>query len=245
MRAKILFKIVFAILLAMPVCTASANAEGFPGKGDEDAWSDALPYYNRGNRYLQKEQYQQAVEDFKVAVGKYTFDPDFYTNLGVAYRKVGDFANAEDAYKKSLALNDKDWMPWNDLANVYLKQDKLKETVATFQKALKCNPPAKDRASIEQDIKDINKILRMQAPPPKVANTGGKISGASATAAGASAPTGKGASAAAVKGAAAAIKKVSANAQSATQAQDSMPIKPADKKELKQSGWDYVYNGTK
>ena len=65
-----------------------ADAEGFPGKGDEDAWSDALPYYNRGNRYLQKEQYQQALEDFKEAVAKYTFDPDFYTNLGVAYRKI-------------------------------------------------------------------------------------------------------------------------------------------------------------
>ncbi|MBS1956062.1 MAG: tetratricopeptide repeat protein [Cyanobacteria bacterium SZAS-4] len=220
MRKTSVFKLALLVLLSLPAISEDAHAEGFPGKGDEDAWSDALPYYNRGNRYLQKEQYQQALEDFKVAVGKYTFDPDFYTNLGVAYRKVGDYTNAEDAYKKSIQLNDKDWMPWNDLANVYLKQDKLKETVATFQRALKCNPPAKDKAAIQQDILDINKILRMQAPP-KVANTPAAAPG-SANSAG----TG-------------AAKKVSAKPQ----AQPISTAKPADKKELKGSGWDYVYDG--
>ncbi len=220
MRTASIFKLALLVVLSLPSTAGIAYAEGFPGKGDEDAWSDALPYYNRGNRYLQKEQYQQALEDFKVAVGKYTFDPDFYTNLGVAYRKVGDYTNAEDAYKKSLQLNDKDWMPWNDLANVYLKQDKLKETVTTFQRALKCNPPAKDKAAIQQDIIDINKILKMQAPPPKVANTS-----TTQNAAGAAGST--------------AAKKVSAKPQS----QPTSTSKPADKKELKGSGWDYVYDG--
>ncbi len=219
MQKTSVFKLALLVVLSLPATAEIAHAEGFPGKGDEDAWSDALPYYNRGNRYLQKEQYQQALEDFKVAVGKYTFDPDFYTNLGVAYRKVGDYTNAEDAYKKSLQLNDKDWMPWNDLANVYLKQDKLKETVATFQRALKCNPPAKDKAAIQQDIIDINKILRMQAPPPKVATT----------------PTAAPGSASAT----AAAKKVSAKPA----AQPISTSKPLDKKELKGSGWDYVYDG--
>lgn len=227
-------------LSGMQLSSAAAFAEGFPGKGDEDAWSDALPYYNRGNRYLQKEQYAQALEDFKVAVGKYTYDPDFYTNLGVAYRKVGDYPNAEIAYKKSLQLNDKDWMPWNDLANVYLKQDKLKETVATFQKALKCNPPSKDRAAIQQDITDINKILRMQAPPPKAA---------AAAAAGAAA--GVAAGAAGAPGAATA-----ANANAKSKAQETPPARATtrapnatpvatDKKELKNGGWDYVYDEKK
>lgn len=212
---------IMLLLISLALITQSALAEGFPGKGDEDAWSDALPYYNRGNRYLQKEQYQQALEDFKVAVGKYTFDPDFYTNLGVAYRKVGDYAKAEDAYKRSLALNDKDWMPWNDLANVYLKQDKLKETVATFQRALKCNPPGKDKALIEQDIKDINKILRMQAPPPKVANNQASAPG--------TAPAGT---------------KTSSNKIQAPHQPNVVPFsQSAEKKDLKGSGWDYVYDG--
>jgi tetratricopeptide (TPR) repeat protein len=233
-----------ATLIALSFCPVAqvAYAEGFPGKGDEDAWSDALPYFNRGNRYLQKEQYQQAVEDFKVAVGKYTYDPDFYTNLGVACRKVGDFAGAEDAYKKSLQLNDKDWMPWNDLANVYLKQDKLKETVATFQHALKCNPPTKDKTAIQQDIIDINKILRMQAPPPKVAKNPSSDSDSN------SAANNK----ASAKPNSQSLSK--AQSQSKSQSQTHLPSarsqaptasanKSADKSQLKGSGWDYVYDG--
>jgi len=233
---KSLGKILLLALISIHVFAGASHAEGFPGKGDEDAWSDALPYYNRGNRYLQKEQYQQALEDFKVAVGKYTFDPDFYTNLGVAYRKVGDYANAEDAYKKSLALNDKDWMPWNDLANVYLKQDKLKETVATFQRALKCNPPAKDRAAIEQDIKDINKILRMQAPPPKVANTATKTKRQS------QAPAQEQSRSQSSKQSPQHSQPLSKTA-SQPQSQEGAPSKHYEKKEMKGSGWDYVYGG--
>ncbi len=213
--SKSIPEIAILLILVMAQTATIADAEGFPGKGDEDAWSDALPYYNRGNRYLQKEQYQQAVEDFKVAVGKYNYDPDFYTNLGVAYRKIGDFPNAEDAYKKSLKLNDKDWMPWNDLANVYLKQDKLKETVATFQRALKCNPPAKDKAAIQQDILDINKILRMQAPPPIVSKVAAPDHGSTSPVS---------------------AKKVSVKSQPSVN-------KDADKRQLKSSGWDYVYDG--
>lgn len=236
MALKSLGKILLLALIIINLFAGASHAEGFPGKGDEDAWSDALPYYNRGNRYLQKEQYQQALEDFKVAVAKYTFDPDFYTNLGVAYRKVGDYANAEDAYKKSLALNDKDWMPWNDLANVYLKQDKLKETVATFQRALKCNPPAKDRAAIEQDIKDINKILRMQAPPPKVANTATKNKQQS------QAPAQEQSRSQSSKPSPQHSQPLSKTA-SQPQLQEAAQSKPSDKKELKGSGWDYVYGG--
>ncbi|HEY9679092.1 MAG TPA: tetratricopeptide repeat protein [Drouetiella sp.] len=229
----------FALTLTLFGSITIAQAEGFPGKGDEDAWSDALPYYNRGNRYLAKEQYEQALEDFKVAVGKYTFDPDFYLNLGVAYRKVGDYANAETAYKKSLALNDKDWMPWNDLANVYLKQDKLKETVATFQRALKCNPPAKDKAAIQQDIIDINKILRMQAPPPKAAakptdeKTAPTNGGTSQKSAAKSASVNGAARSASVNG--------GTNAKTAAKLNEA-PAQTPTKSQLKSGGWDYVYD---
>lgn len=57
-------------------------------------------------------------------------------------------------------------MPWSDLANVYLKQDKLKEAVSIFQRTLKCNPPPAEKTAILQDIADITKILKMQGQPP-------------------------------------------------------------------------------
>ncbi|HEY9712707.1 MAG TPA: tetratricopeptide repeat protein, partial [Chroococcales cyanobacterium] len=139
----------------------TACAEGFPGKGSSGDWSDALPYYNRGNKYLSHGRYEDAVNDYNEAISKYPYDPDFYTNLGVAYRKLEDYAHEEECFKKAVQLNPKDWVPLNDLANAYLKQNKLKETIATYEKTLKLNPPAAQKAAILGDIKDITKILRL------------------------------------------------------------------------------------
>jgi hypothetical protein len=47
-----------------------------------------------------------------------------------------------------------------------LKQNRLKDTVATFEKALKCNPPAADKAALLRDIADIHKILRATGQEP-------------------------------------------------------------------------------
>ncbi len=58
-------------------------------------------------------------------------------------------------------------MPWSDLANAYLKQNKLQETIATFEKTLQCNPPAAEKIAIQRDIADIKKILRSRGELPE------------------------------------------------------------------------------
>lgn len=62
---------------ALLVAVQPALAEGFPGKGSNAAWSDALPYYNSGNKLLGQERYQEAAARFQTAISKYEFDPDF------------------------------------------------------------------------------------------------------------------------------------------------------------------------
>lgn len=151
------------MICALGLFPGAALAGGFPGKGDPGAWSDALPYYNLANRYMSKERYEDAVAKYQEAIARYEYDPDFYINLGLAYRKLGDYANTEQALKKAIALNDKDWVAWTNLANVYLKQNRLKETIDAFQKVLKLNPPAAEKAATEKDIADIKKIMQMQS----------------------------------------------------------------------------------
>lgn len=145
---------------------------GFPGIGDPHAWSDALPYYNLGNRYLNQERFGEAAQKFQEAIDRYPHDADFHINLGVALRKVEDYGGAEIAFKSALKLNDKDWMAWSDLGNVYLKQNRLKDTIAAFERAMKCNPPSSEKAAMLRDIADIHKILRAtgQEPLPQPAN---------------------------------------------------------------------------
>ena len=157
-RIKIGIAVLAGFLFA---CTASMAGD-FPGKGEYADWSAALPYYNQANRYLNQGRYQDAILKYQTAIMQYQYDPDFYVNLGVAFRKSDQYEAAEDALKRATELSPKDWIPWSDLANAYLKQNKLKETISAFQRALKCNPPSVEANAMRKDIQDIEKILRMQ-----------------------------------------------------------------------------------
>lgn len=154
------------VIVAFLDLSGSAQANGFPGKGDPADWSDALPYYNSGNHLLNEQRYSEAARRYRQAIAKYEFDPDFYINLGVALRKMEDYSSAEQAFKKAIELNDKDWSAWSDLGNVYLKQDRLEDTIGCFEHALRCNPPAAERTAIQGDIGDIHKVLRNMGREP-------------------------------------------------------------------------------
>lgn len=158
----------FAVLTQLP-----AAAGEFPGIGDPGAWSDALPYYNRGNRYLAQDRPEDAMRDFQEAISKYPYDADFHINLGVSLRKLEDYGAAEQAFKAALKLTPKDWMAWSNLGNAYLKQNRMKETIAAFEQSLKCNPPAADKEAMLRDLADIHKLLRAtgQEPLPAPAPT--------------------------------------------------------------------------
>lgn len=190
---------------------------------------DALPHYNLANKYLNQGRFQDAARKYRDAITVYDKEADFYINLGVALRKLNDYVGAEEAFKQALALNSADWMAWSNLANAYLKQEKLADTVESFKQCLKRNPPAQERVAIEQDIKDITKILRMRDPnfdaKPSVAS---KVPGASKQLKGSSVqskPTPKAQSASAVS-------------QPTSKPTSITPVSP---EKLQGSGWDYMY----
>jgi tetratricopeptide (TPR) repeat protein len=229
----------------------STLAEGFPGKGSRSAWGDALPHYNLGNKYLNTERYEQAVEKYQDAISIYPDDGDFYTQLGVALRKLDRYAEAEQAFKKATELNPDDWVPWSDLANAYLKQNRLKETIAAFQRTLKCNPPVDQKTAIQQDIKDITKIMNMQQSgegakltvqggtgTPTMTPSGFPKEGSEGT-------TGSGTAQAAPRGTQAkrtAPKNTATSKGSPQPSGHSATATPQQSsKSLKDSGWDYLY----
>lgn len=158
--------IVLALVFFTTAVFSPVYADDFPGKGDRFAWSSALPFYNRGNKYLEHDRIEEAVQDFEEAIYRYEYDPDFYINYGVALRKRENYTGAEQAFKKAIELRPNDWQSWSNLANAYLKQNRLKDTIACFQKAMKIKPPppAQEKAAMLKDIADITKILSMQKP---------------------------------------------------------------------------------
>ncbi|MBA4074705.1 MAG: hypothetical protein C0508_06645 [Cyanobacteria bacterium PR.023] len=197
------------------------------------AWSDAIPYYNLANKYLEKERYEDAVDNYHEAIARFPNDPDFYINLGYCYRKLEDFESAEQAFRKALTLNNKDWVTWSNLANALLKQNKLPETVSTFEKCLKLTMPASERALINRDIADIKKILAMRqpksAPKPEIVPGKGSLK---ESLKGSLKESGKATPAPALQTTA---KKPIAPSTKVE------PVKAQPKEKSESSGWDYVY----
>lgn len=138
-----------------------ALAEGFPGIGDRLLYADALPHYNLGNKYLAKEWYEKAVEKYWDAIGIYEYDADVYVNLSVAYRKLGNVTEAENASKKAVKLKPDDWTTWSNLANLLMAQDRFPESFRCFNKALKCpGMPESEKTFIESNIDGMKKIMK-------------------------------------------------------------------------------------
>lgn len=136
-------------------------AEGFPGIGDRVQYAESLPHYNLGNRYLTKKWYEKAVEKYRDAIEIYPYDADVYSNLGVALRHLNDPVRAEWAYKRAVELKGDDWTSLNNLANLYMLQDRFEESLKLFKKTLQCKDlPKSEKEVIESNIEGINKIMK-------------------------------------------------------------------------------------
>ena len=139
----------------------AAMAEGFPGIGDRVQYAESLPHYNLGNRYLTKKWYEKAVEKYRDAIEIYPYDADVYSNLGVALRHLNDPVRAEWAYKRAVELKGDDWTSLNNLANLYMLQDRFEESLKLFKKTLQCKDlPKSEKDVIESNIEGINKIMK-------------------------------------------------------------------------------------
>lgn len=241
---RLAFKTSLLCLICLIQFPAS-KADDFPGTGSRSGWSEALPHYNVANKYMARGLYEQAAQHLEQAIGFYDKDPDFFVNYGVVLRKLENYTGAEKAFKQAIALRENDWESWSNLANAYLKQNRLQDTINCFNKAMKYNPPAAEKEAMLKDIADIKKILSMQAPPPgsaaatvATANSSGKNAGIST----------KGKNLAQQRGpngkppipASKAPQDPSAS-QTSNNISNKTPQTPPNKEQLKNSGWDWVY----
>jgi tetratricopeptide (TPR) repeat protein len=103
----------------------------------------ALKYYNEGEDYYRREQYNLAVVSFNRAVDA---DPKFafaWDNMGICQRKMGNYKEAIKCYQKSLEIEPKGTMPLQNMAVAYeyLKEyQKAAETYETFIKLYPGDP---------------------------------------------------------------------------------------------------------
>jgi tetratricopeptide (TPR) repeat protein len=124
---------------------AGANGDTPKQKEYLDKLVAALPkderaHFNLGGYYFGQQNYAEAIKHYKEATTLApTYSPVFNI-LGYAYRQSGDFANAEQAFKKYIELIPNDPNPYDSYAELLLKTGKFDESIAQYRKALSIDP---------------------------------------------------------------------------------------------------------
>jgi tetratricopeptide (TPR) repeat protein len=106
---------------------------------------------NLGTVYLQKREYDRAVEQFQLALAVFPdpFNPPpmevmdvaraFY-NMGLAYQQMGSFNSALQSYEKALRVTPRMGEACSNMGTVYLMMGRYEEAEMSFSKALSINP---------------------------------------------------------------------------------------------------------
>ena len=92
------------------------------------------------SKNLKDQNYIQAQEYFEQAI---KLDPKSWTiqnNLGIIYKKLGQYQNAIDIFQKIIDNNPKIPEPYNNLANIFKEIGLIKESEKYYFKALKLKP---------------------------------------------------------------------------------------------------------
>jgi tetratricopeptide (TPR) repeat protein len=120
---------------------AGANAEVIKQKDYLDKLLAAYPNDERaqltaGNFYFGQQQLEEAIAHYKKAS---QIAPDFspvYNILGYAYRQRGDYASAEQAFKKYVELIPNDPNPYDSYAELLLKMGRFDDSITQYRRAL-------------------------------------------------------------------------------------------------------------
>jgi tetratricopeptide (TPR) repeat protein/predicted AlkP superfamily pyrophosphatase or phosphodiesterase len=100
--------------------------------------ADALN--NLGQRYQQRGEFLQAIEEYKKAIA---MRPSFYAaynNLAVCYGKLGRLEEAERAFLKVIEIKPDDFYAMNNLAVTYIQAKRMDEARTMAEQAVRTEP---------------------------------------------------------------------------------------------------------
>lgn len=92
----------------------------------------ALDFYTKAVNVSKEENWKEAIQNYEQAV---KIDPKFiyaWDNLGITYRRVGDYDKALNAYKQSLAVDPKGKMPLQNIAITYVYKKEYQKAIDAY-----------------------------------------------------------------------------------------------------------------
>jgi tetratricopeptide (TPR) repeat protein len=93
-----------------------------------------------GTNYFGQQEWEMAIEEYKIAT---KINPDFspaYNQMGYAYRFIDNYPEAEQAFKKYIELIPDDPNPYDSYAELLMKMGRYNESIEHYRKALAVDP---------------------------------------------------------------------------------------------------------
>jgi tetratricopeptide (TPR) repeat protein len=124
------------------------------------------PHYCMGSLYIKKNNYEEALKEYKKALEFGLGDSDLYNALAFVYIKNNKFKEAEDALMHSIALNNNQFEPHNNLGNLYSMFGYHDLAIKEYREALDIEPGNKGIISnIEKVKREKKQALHRNAKP--------------------------------------------------------------------------------
>ena len=124
----------------------------------------ASEYWERGNRALQRGEYQLAINDYNKAIALRSDDADAHYSRGLAYSEISDFHAAIRDYTRAIELNPDDANPHYNRGFAYSEISDFHAAIRDYTRAIELNPDDADahysRGFAYSKISDFHAAIR-------------------------------------------------------------------------------------
>lgn len=101
---------------------------------------DATSFINRGNAYLQLEEYEKAIHDFGIAIDLSPGWHEPYLNRGISYQALGEYETSLGDFNKAILSQPTAALPYHHRGLSYYYLKNYPEAITDFGKALDIAP---------------------------------------------------------------------------------------------------------
>ena len=114
------------------------------------------PHFQTGQIYLTLDRFDEAIHEMETDLEKRPTDPDILNNLGVVYKKKGDFEKARNYYEQALLSGEYSGVRWN-LGLLQFETGNYLEARSNWIRALEFDP---FNPSIRMNLKKVEALIR-------------------------------------------------------------------------------------
>ncbi|MBU0527497.1 MAG: AAA family ATPase [Candidatus Micrarchaeota archaeon] len=135
--------------------------------------TDAKTYYQMGNDYYEKGDYDRAIENYNMAILLNPIFSEAYFNRALSYYQLKNFDKSIADYTKSMELDPQNPIIYNNRGDAFYRKQDFQSAVKDYDKAISLNPNylkafynrGLSYASIEEyekAVEDFSKVIKLK-----------------------------------------------------------------------------------